>query len=65
PRKNTEKYFSGFVTIQHTTETPSTQRRFVIKSCENDKKQDPGAFVYAIFPGLIQSTNSVFSVPPW
>jgi hypothetical protein len=29
------------------------------------KKQDPGALDYAIFPGLILSTYSVFSVPLW
>ena len=45
------------VTIQHATEAQSTQRCFVIKSCENDKEQVPGALVNAIFLELSQRTT--------
>ncbi len=42
------------VTLHYTTEAQSTQRCFVIKSCEKDKEQDIAALVNAIFLTLFE-----------
>jgi hypothetical protein len=58
-------FIYGDVTIQHPTKARETQRRFLIKSCVNDKKQDQDTLLYAIFPRLVQTAHAVFPVPPW
>ena len=58
--KTTEQAYAA-VTIQHTTETRSTQRNFVIKSCENDNNR---IFVYwlMLFAGSLFKVHTLCSL---